>query len=269
MTITTDLSGGRADPSVVDHTTNSADSAVVAGGGSADDLALRMATQRLGLRVQHPAVGVCVVAVAGELDLLTAPLLDACVREQLAAAPTNLILDLQAVRFLGASGLSCLLRAREGVQQTTGVRLHLAGLVTRAVARSLEVTGLREQFDTYPCLIDALTDAPEVTISAGQVGLLSVTGRLDDPGLTQLRRQLQVLVDTDTRYLVVNLTGVTSCDYRLFDVLARGHQVFTDRQGWMRLAGVGPTVRNALDQATPSECLLVYQASDWTDDLAG
>jgi hypothetical protein len=61
MTITTDLSGGRADPSVVDHTTNSADSAVVAGGGSADDLALRMATQRLGLRVQHPAVGVCVV----------------------------------------------------------------------------------------------------------------------------------------------------------------------------------------------------------------
>jgi anti-sigma B factor antagonist len=219
--------------------------------------------------VQHPAVGVCVVAVAGELDLLTAPLLDACVREQLAAAPTNLILDLQAVRFLGASGLSCLLRAREGVQQTTGVRLHLAGLVTRAVARSLEVTGLLEQFDTYPCLIDALTDAPEVTISAGQVGLLSVTGRLDDPGLTQLRRQLQVLVDTDTRYLVVNLTGVTSCDYRLFDVLAWGHQVFTDRQGWMRLAGVGPAVRNALDQATPSECLLVYQASDWTDDLAG
>jgi anti-sigma B factor antagonist len=228
-----------------------------------------MATQRLGLSVQHPAVGVCVVAVAGELDLLTAPLLDACVREQLAAAPTNLILDLQAVRFLGASGLSCLLRAREGVQQTTGVRLHLAGLVTRAVARSLEVTGLLEQFDTYPCLIDALTDAPEVTISAGQVGLLSVTGRLDDPGLTQLRRQLQVLVDTDTRYLVVNLTGVTSCDYRLFDVLAKGQQVFTDRQGWMRLAGVGPAVRNALDQATPSECLLVYQASDWTDDLAG
>jgi anti-sigma B factor antagonist len=250
MTITTDLSGGRAEPSIVGHTTNSADSAVAAGGGSADDLALRMATQRLGLRVQHPAVGVCVVAVAGELDLLTAPLLDACVREQLAAAPTNLILDLQAVRFLGASGLSCLLRAREGVQQTTGVRLHLAGLVTRAVARSLEVTGLREQFDTYPCLIDALTDAPEVTISAGQVGLLSVTGRLDDPGLTQLRRQLQVLVDTDTRYLVVNLTGVTSCDYRLFDVLAWGHQVFTDRQGWMRLAGVGPAVRNALGRVS-------------------
>jgi hypothetical protein len=52
-------------------------------------------------------------------------------------------------------------------------------------------------------------------------------------------------------------------------MLAWVHQVFTDRQGWMRLAGVGPAVCNALDQATPSECLLVYQASDWTDDLAG
>ncbi len=43
--------------------------------------------------------------------------------------------------------------------------------------------------------LTALTDATEVTISAGQVGLLSVTGRLDETGLTQLRGQLQVLVD--------------------------------------------------------------------------
>ena len=268
-TITTDLSGGRADPSAADHP---ADSAVAAGGGSGDDVALRIATRRLGLSVQHPAVGVCVVAVAGELDMLTAPLLDACVREQLATVPTDLILDLEAVRFLGSCGLSCLLRARELVQQTTGVRLSLAGLVTRAVARLLEVTGLLEQFDTYSCLTDALTaltDSTEVTVSAGQVGLLSVTGRLDDPGLTQLGRQLQMLFDTDIQYLVVNLAGVTGCDYRLFDMLTRTHQVLTDRQGWMRLVGVGTAVRNALDEATPSECLLVDQASDWTDDLAG
>ncbi len=269
MTITTDLSGGRANPCAADHPTNSA---VAAGSGSADGFALRIATQRLGLSVQHPTVGVCVVAVDGELDMLTAPLLDACVREQLTTAPANLILDLEAVRFLGASGLSCLLQARELAQQTTGVQLHLAGVVTRAVARSLEVTGLLEQFDTYSRLTDALTaltGSTEVTISAGQVGLLSVTGQLDDPGLTQLRKQLHLLLDTDSRYLVVNLAGVTSCDYRLFDVLTRTHQVLTDRQGWMRLAGVGPAVRNALDQATPSECLLVYQACDWTDDLAG
>jgi hypothetical protein len=37
----------------------------------------------------------------------------------------------------------------------------------------------------------------------------------------------------------------------------------------LRLVGVGPAVRNALDEATTSECLLVYQASEWTRDLVG
>jgi anti-anti-sigma factor len=61
----------------------------------------------LGLTVQHyPAVGICVVVVEGELDLLTVPLLEQRLREQLAARPTHLILDLEFVLFLGCSGLS-------------------------------------------------------------------------------------------------------------------------------------------------------------------
>ncbi|HYZ35726.1 MAG TPA: STAS domain-containing protein [Pseudonocardiaceae bacterium] len=40
--------------------------------------------------------------------------------EQLADAPPHLILDLESVRFLGSSGLSCLLRARELAEQTPG-----------------------------------------------------------------------------------------------------------------------------------------------------
>ena len=272
MTITRDPSGGRLNLPAADYQTNPADIAGPADGRLADGLAMCAPDQLLGLTVQHPAVGVCVVTVDGELDMLSAPLLEACVREQLAAVPTHLILDLEPVRFLGSSGLNCLLQARELAQQTTGVQLHLAGLVTRAVARSLEVTGLLERFDTYPSLTAALTtltDSTEVTISTEQVVLLSVTGRLDDTGLTQLRMQLQALFDTDTQYLVVNLAGVTSCDYRLFDLLARAHQILTDRQGWMRLVQVGPAVRNALDKATPSEFLLVCHASDWTGDLAG
>lgn len=212
------------------------------------------------------------MAVAGELDILTASLLEACMHEQLAAVPAHLILDLEAVRFLGASGLSSLLRVHELAQQTPGTRLHLAGMVTRVVARSLEVTGLVGQFDSYPCVTDALAaliDATELTINTEQVALLSIIGRLDVPGLTQLRLQLQALLDTDIKYLVVNLAGVGSCDYRLFDVLAWAHHVLTDRQGWLRLVGVGPAVRNALDEATTSECLLVYEAAEWSTDLAG
>lgn len=72
-----------------------------------------------------------------------------------------------------------------------------------------------------------------------------MTGRLGDTGLTLLARQLQALFTTGPGYLVVNLAGVTNCDYRLFDVLTQTHQVLTDSQGCMRLVGVGPAVCNA------------------------
>jgi len=110
--------------------------------------------------VQHyPGVGICVVVVEGELDVLTAPLLEQRVREQLVAAPAHLILDLEPVSFLGSSGLSGLLVARE-LALTSGVQLHLAGLITRVVARSVEVTGLLGAFSTYPTLLQAVIELP-------------------------------------------------------------------------------------------------------------
>jgi anti-sigma B factor antagonist len=89
------------------------------------------------------------VVIDGQLDLLTALLLEQCVHEQLAAAPPHLILDLESVHFLGSSGLSCLLRARGLVEQTPGSQLHLAGLITRVVARAVKITGLLGMFSTY------------------------------------------------------------------------------------------------------------------------
>lgn len=142
--------------------------------------------QLFGLTVRRPAVGVCVVAVVGELDILTTSLLETCISEQLAAGPTHLVLDLEALRFLGASGLSCLLRAHELAQQSPGTRLHVAGLVNRVVARSLQVTGLVGIFDSYPCMTDALAalvESTEVTINTEQVALLSITGRLEVGGV--------------------------------------------------------------------------------------
>jgi anti-anti-sigma regulatory factor len=116
---------------------------------------------------------------------------------------------------------------------------------------------------------DDPADTAEVTISTAQVDLLSVAGWLNDKGLTQLRMELQALFDAGTRHLVLDLARVSGCDHRLFDVLGRAHQILTHRQGWVRLVGVGPAVHNALDDATLSESLLVYQASDWTSELAG
>jgi anti-sigma B factor antagonist len=157
---TKDAPDERADTRTADHPTNPAPAGDrLAEGPTPSQLPPSQLppTQLLSLTVANPAVGVCVVAVDGELDALTTPLLEACLRDQLAAAPTHLLLDLEPVRFLGSNGLTCLLAARELAQQTTGVQLHLAGLVTRAVARPLQVTALLELFDIYPTLTDALT----------------------------------------------------------------------------------------------------------------
>ncbi len=142
---TKDALGGQPDPPAADDRT--ADRSGTAASAS---------EPLLGLTVQHPAVGVCVVTVDGELDMVTAPLLEACLDEQLATGPTHLVLDLQPVRFMASNGLNCLLRIHE-LAQTTEVQLHLAGLVTRAVARPLQVTQLLEVFNTYPTLSHALT----------------------------------------------------------------------------------------------------------------
>jgi len=152
----------RLDPFTADAPSDPPNMAAAPGpGGSNDDLSVCVDTDLLGLVVQEQADGVRVLAVDGELDALTAPLLGACLREQFAANPAHLVLDLQAVRFLGSSGLNCLLDARESALQIPGIQLHLAGMVTRAVARPLEVTGLLERFDTYPTLEDALTALTE------------------------------------------------------------------------------------------------------------
>lgn len=157
MATAKDPHNGRVDSPTFDHPAKPSDIAIPASTGEAsDEPSVCAGNDLLALVVQQPADGVRVLAVDGELDALTAPLLGDCLHDQLAAAPAHLIVDLQAVRFLGSSGLNCLLDARELALQTPGMQLHIAGVVTRAVVRPLEVTGLLERFDTYPTLADAL-----------------------------------------------------------------------------------------------------------------
>ena len=156
MMTTKDAPGAQADPPAAhDHMTDSPYTAAATDDGPADDPALCRSDPLLGLTVEHPTVEVCVIMADGELDMITAPLLEACLRKQLATGPTHLILDLQPVRFMSSSGLNCLVQARD-LAQTTGVQLHLAGLLTRAVARPLEVSQLLELFDAYPTRSHAL-----------------------------------------------------------------------------------------------------------------
>jgi hypothetical protein len=74
--------------------------------------AIRLPPQRATLSgLRRRCVGNLRCGRGREVDALTTPLLHICIREQLATAPTHLILDLQPVRFLGCTGLTCLLDA--------------------------------------------------------------------------------------------------------------------------------------------------------------
>jgi anti-sigma B factor antagonist len=108
----------------------------------------------IGLVVTHPADGVHVLHVDGELDTVTAPALAESLREQLSSGCQSLVIDLAAVEFLGSSGLAALAEALELAGDTT--KLVLAGTANHLVARPLEITGMTSLFDVYPTVPDAL-----------------------------------------------------------------------------------------------------------------
>ena len=108
-----------------------------------------------------------------------------------------------------------------------------------------------------------MTINASITIRVEQVELLLVTGQLDDPGLEQLGYRLDKLLAGDARWLVADLSGVTDCDSRLFDLLARTQHIVGNRGGWLKLVGLGAPVLDALDNADLPEVLLVYRATRW------
>jgi anti-sigma B factor antagonist len=96
-----------------------------------------------------------VIAVRGELDLATAPLL----RDAFESADREagvVVVDLSEVGFLDSSGLRVLAQCQRlltGEDGPASLRLVVA---TDAVRRVLEVTGMRTFFKVYDALDDAL-----------------------------------------------------------------------------------------------------------------
>jgi anti-sigma B factor antagonist len=86
--------------------------------------------------------GSLVAVVRGELDMLTAPILDAELEQATAQGPRTLVIEMSGVTFLDSSGCHALVRAHRR-SDTTGVELYLAGL-NGTCRRVLEVAGLTE-----------------------------------------------------------------------------------------------------------------------------
>ena len=83
-----------------------------------------------------------VVAVRGELDIATAPVLTGEVDRVLGRAIPGITVDLGSVTFLDSSGVAALLDVRRTADER-GIVLGLEN-VTRQCRRTIDVTGLTE-----------------------------------------------------------------------------------------------------------------------------
>ncbi len=79
--------------------------------------------------------------------------------------------------------------------------------------------------------------------------------------ISHLQVRLQELLDSGVHELVVDLTAVAHCDFRLFDVLAQLGRWLKGRQGWMSVIGPQPQVFTALESLTLPEVFKVYRAT--------
>lgn len=96
------------------------------------------------LSTSTDATGAVTVTVVGEVDTFTAPVLRASLDTQLELQPSELVIDLCGVQFLGSAGLAVLVETQKSAR-TREVGLTLVAS-TRAVTRPLEVTGLIDLF---------------------------------------------------------------------------------------------------------------------------
>ena len=84
-----------------------------------------------------------VLRVDGEIDLATVEVLRVGLAEAVAQSVPLVVVDLDAVDFLGSVGLSALISAQEKATES-GCRLVVAVPPTRPAMRTIQVTGLTE-----------------------------------------------------------------------------------------------------------------------------
>lgn len=105
--------------------------------------------------IDHREVGdqTAVVAVEGDLDLASAPMLKRVLVDRLKAGSTRLVIDLTGVRFLDSTALGVLVGVHRKLESEE--RLALAG-VPDAVRRVIEISGVAPNFEIFPGVEQAL-----------------------------------------------------------------------------------------------------------------
>jgi anti-sigma B factor antagonist len=96
-----------------------------------------------------------VLNVVGEVDLVTAPVLEESITTVLARHPKMLVVDLTGVGFLASVGMSVLIGCNEQAGDSTRFRLVASGAST---FRPMELTGVADVIEIYPTRERAMTE---------------------------------------------------------------------------------------------------------------
>ncbi len=93
--------------------------------------------------------GITVLAVAGDIDVMTAPVFQGAIDGALAGPVAALVIDLSGVDFLGSVGLRILASTHESLGDATSFAVVADGPAT---SRPIQLTNLDEVFALYPTL---------------------------------------------------------------------------------------------------------------------
>ncbi|MFJ8861634.1 STAS domain-containing protein [Streptomyces sp. NPDC102451] len=112
-------------------------------------------SQTLELTVRHPAEGVAVLTVAGEIDVDSAPALRSKALQLIREGRPHLVLDLAPVEFCDSSGLNTMIGILRYAKDRHG-SLCLAAAPSH-VTRLLDITGVGVLMPVVPTTAEALT----------------------------------------------------------------------------------------------------------------
>ncbi|MFB9963775.1 STAS domain-containing protein [Sinosporangium siamense] len=98
-----------------------------------------------------------VMAIAGEIDLYTAPRLQSEFTRLLQEGPTRVVIDMSAVDFCDSTGMNVLLSALKRLKERGGA-LEVAA-PRPAVRKILQVTGLDSVFTVHDAVPEELLTA--------------------------------------------------------------------------------------------------------------
>lgn len=101
--------------------------------------------------------GRAVIAVAGEVDLVTAPHLGDALARLTGDGFGHIVADITEVSFFGASGLSVFAEALSSLGRSGSLRVVTSSALTR---RILAISGLDDVIRVYASLGEALADPP-------------------------------------------------------------------------------------------------------------